>query len=73
MFLCVVQVEVHLTSVGVPEAANFQVNDDQAAQAPMEENEIDTEPCVIQPQTALTPKESEVIAKFQKEITEMLD
>jgi hypothetical protein len=39
---------VHLARVSVAELAYFQVNDEQTPQAPMEENEINPEPGVIQ-------------------------
>lgn len=73
MLPSIVEVQVHLACVSVAELADFQINDEQTPQTPMEENEINPESCVVQTQTALADKEGGVIAKFQEEVREMLD
>ena len=47
MLASVVQVEVHLACVRVSESAHLEVNDDQTSQTAMEENEVNTEPCIV--------------------------
>jgi hypothetical protein len=37
-----VQIKVHLSSIGVSKLADFQVDNDKAAQQPMKENKIDS-------------------------------
>ncbi len=44
MFAGVVEVQVHLTCVGIAELAGLEINDDKAFQTALEEEEIDSEP-----------------------------
>jgi hypothetical protein len=37
VLLCIVQVEVHLPSIGVIDLAELEINDDEAAQAAVKE------------------------------------
>ena len=46
VFAGVVEVEVHLAGVGVGELAELQVDDDQAAELAVEEEEVDAIPFV---------------------------
>lgn len=39
----------------------------------MEEQQVDAEPGVVQPETSLTTDEGEIVAQLQKEVGEMLD
>ena len=50
----VVQVDVHLTGVGMREPPELQVEDDQTAQAAVEEQEIHPIPLVVDPEAALS-------------------
>jgi hypothetical protein len=69
----VVEVEVHLPSVRVAEFANLEIDDDQAAQLTVEENEIDAKPSVVDAKPALATEEGEVVARLQEEVCEVLD
>ena len=69
----VVEVQVHLASVGVTEFANLQVNYHQAPEPPMEEYEVDAEPSIVNPETTLATKESEVVTQLQQKIGEVLN
>ena len=73
VLLGIVQVKVHLPRVGVGELADLQVDDDQAAQAAVEEEQVDPIPLVADPQTLLTPDEGEVAAEFEQEVFELPD
>lgn len=50
----VVQVEVHLTGVRVGESAQFEVDDHEAPNAPVKEQEVHSVPGIIDSQTPLT-------------------
>ena len=69
----VVQIEVHLSGVGVAELADLEVDDDEALQTPMEEQQVDAEPRVVDSQSALATDEGEVVAEFQQEVGQVLD
>jgi hypothetical protein len=64
---------VHLPSVRVTELAYFEVDDDQTMQATVEENEVDTKPCVIDAKPALAAKKGKIIAQFQQKVGEAVD
>ncbi|MDR6495660.1 hypothetical protein J2797_005584 [Paraburkholderia terricola] len=64
---------MHLPSVRIAEATNLEIDDNQASQPSMEKHQIDPEPRVVDPQAALPPDESKVVAEFQQEIRQMLD
>jgi len=64
---------VHLAGVGVAEAAGLEIDDDQAFQPAVEEQQIDPEPGVVQPQAALAADEGEIVAQLEQEIRQMLD
>jgi hypothetical protein len=67
MLAGVVQVEVHLPRVSEAEFGRLEVNDDQATQPAMKEDEIDAKPVVIDAQTTLATKEGKVIAQAPRE------
>ena len=69
----VVQVKVHLSSVRVTEFAYLQINYDQAAQAAVKEDKVDTKPCFVDAKPALAAKEGKVIAQLQEKVGEMPD
>src|SRR5271157_2465464 len=62
-----------LRRVGMRELADLQVDDDKAAQAAVEEQQVNTIPLVADPQSLLTPHEGEVAAQFQQEVFELVD
>ena len=64
MLAHVIQIKVHLPSVGVSELSKFQVNDDEAAEFAMEEQQIDSIPFVAHSQPALTRDEREVATEL---------
>jgi hypothetical protein len=61
----VVQVEVHLASVRVGEPIQLEVDDEEASQATMEEQQVDSIPSVPDAQLTLPTHEGEVAAEFQ--------
>lgn len=59
--LCLVHLmRFSLCGVGMGELSEFQVNDDQAAQAAVEEQQINTEPLISNTQAPLPADKSEV-------------
>ncbi len=73
MFAGVVEVKVHLAGIGVGEGTDFEIDDDQAIELAMKEEEIDAEPLIADAQTALAADECEVVAEFEEEGLEMGD
>ena len=71
VFAGVVEVEVHLAGVGVGEGAELEVEDDEAAQAAVEEDEVHAIPHAADAQAALASDEGEVAAEFEQEGFEM--
>ena len=69
----VVEVEVHLAGVGVGEGAELEINDDEAAQAAVEEEEVHAIPDIADAEAALASDEGEVAAEFEQEVFEMAD
>ena len=63
----VAEVEVHLADVSVGVGAEFQIDDDEAAQAAVEEDEVHAIPCAADAQAALASDEGEIAAKFEQE------
>jgi hypothetical protein len=55
------------------EAAQLQVDDDQAAQATVEEEQIYAIPFVVDSQAALAADEGEIIAQFEKKGFQVAD
>ena len=60
----VVQIQVHLTGVGVGELAELQVDDHQTTQAPVEKQQINAVPLVTDAEPPLPANEAEVAAQF---------
>ena len=73
MLAGVVQIEVHLPCVRVTELTNLEVDDEQAAQATVKEDEVDTKPGVVDAKPTLATEERKIVAQLQEEICEMLD
>jgi hypothetical protein len=61
-----VQVEIHLSCVCVGEPSDFQINDNQAVQSAMKEQQIDSVPFVAGAQSPLTRNKGKVIAEFKQ-------
>ena len=64
---------MHLAGVGVGELAELQIEEDQAAQAAMEEEQVHAIPVVADAQAALAADEGEVVAEFEQEAFQMAD
>ena len=73
MLTRVVQVEVHLASVGVREPVELQIDDDEASQSTMEEQEVDPVPSTADPQPPLAAHEREVTTKLEKKCLQLGD
>ena len=66
MLACVVEIQVHLARIGVGELPDFQVDDDQAPQTPMEEKEINSIPGITYAEPALAPDEGEIATELKE-------
>jgi len=64
---------MHLACIGMAELADLQVDDQKAVKPAVEEQQIDTEPTVVQSQSPLPAHEGQVVAKFQEEVGQVLD
>ena len=64
MLAGVVQVEIHLSCIGVSEFTKFQLDNDQASKPSMEEEQIDPIPLCAHSQSLLTSNESKIIAQL---------
>src|SRR5581483_9940669 len=64
----VVQVQVHLAGVRMGELSDFQVDDDEAPQAPVEEEQVDAVPFIANAQTLLASDKCEIAAEFHEKI-----
>lgn len=73
VLLGVVAVQVHLAHVGMGQAAELQVDDDQTAQPSMEEQKINPILGLVDAQSALTPDEGEPLAEFEQEVMQPMD
>lgn len=73
VFLGVVAVHVHLAHIGMGEAAELQVDDAQAAQAAVKQQQVNVVPGLVNAQAALSAHEGEVAAQFQQEVFQALD
>ena len=50
------------------EAAEFQIEDDEAAQAAVKEQQVNAIPGAVDAQAALTANKSEITAQFEQEL-----
>ena len=73
VLLGVTQVDVHLAGVGVGELAGLDVNDDQATESAVVEEQVDPVPVVADAEPLLPAQEGEVAAEFQEEALEVQD
>ena len=55
------------------QGAELQIDDDEAAQPAMEEQQIDPIPGLVNAHTALPPDEGEPVAEFEQEILQPPD
>jgi hypothetical protein len=69
----VVQVDVHLARIGVGEAAELEVDQHQATQAAVVEDQVNAEPVVADAKAPLASNETEVTAELQQERVEVAD
>ena len=73
LFAGVVEVQVHLPRVGVAELAELQVEDDQAAEPAVEQDEVHAVPLVADAYAPLAGHEGEGIAHFQEKRLHVAD
>jgi hypothetical protein len=64
----IVEIEVHLASVGVGEFSKLQIYDDEATKLPVEEEQVDSIPFRAYPQPFLPSHKGEIAAKFEQEM-----
>ena len=69
----VVEIEVHLSSVGVRESANLQVDNHQASQTPVKKQQIHPVPFSADTKAPLPAHEAEVPSEFQDKDLQALD
>jgi len=67
MFAGIVQVEMHLPSVGITKFAYLEVNNDQAAQAAVKKDEVDTKQ-VSSIRSLRWRRGTQIIAQLQEEV-----
>ena len=72
MLAGIVQIEEHLSSIGVRELGKFQIYDDQALKPAVEENQINPIPFGSYAQAVLPSNKREVITRFQQALFETL-
>ena len=73
MLFGIVAVHMHLPHIGMGQAAQLQVDDDQAAQLAMEEQQIHPIPGLVDAQTTLPPDEGEAFTQLQQEVFQPLN
>ena len=73
MFARIIEIHVHLAGIGVGEPAALEIDDDEAAELAMKEQQIDAIPFVADPETALASNESKIAAQLQKKPLQMQD
>ncbi len=73
MLLGVVAVHVHLSHIGMGQAAQFQVHDDQAAQLAVEEQQVHSIPGLIDAQPTLPTYEGKSFSQLQQEVLQPPD
>jgi hypothetical protein len=64
---------MHLAGVGVGELAQLQIDDDQAAQAAVEEQEVNPEPLVADREALLAADKGEVTAQLEQKRFKVVD
>ena len=69
----IVEIEVHLSRVGMSESADLQVDDHKTSQKSVKEQEIDSIPFVTNSQAPLPAHETEISAQFQEEVLQTAD
>src|ERR1017187_3694967 len=73
MLARVVQIQVHLTGIGVCELTEFQIHDYESPKAAVEENQINPVPFGSDAQPFLSSDECDIVAQFQKKLLEALN
>ena len=73
MFARVVEIHVHLAGVGVGEPATLEIDDDEASELAMKEQQIDAIPFVADAEAALPADESEIAAELHEKPFDMPD
>ncbi len=63
---------MHLPGVGVREAAQIHIDDDEAAQTSMKEKQVYPIPFVINSEATLARDEREIVAEFEQEMHEVM-
>jgi hypothetical protein len=62
MFASIVQVEIHLSGIGVRELADLQIDNNETAQTPIEEQQVDAVPFRAYAEPPLARNECEIVA-----------
>jgi hypothetical protein len=60
----IVEIHVHLASIAVSESAALEIDDDEAPQLAMKEQQIDPIPFIADAEAALASDKSEIAAEF---------
>lgn len=68
VLLGIVAVQVHLAHVGMGQGAELQVDDNEAAQPTMEEQQVHPIPGLVDAQPALPFNKGESFAEFKQEV-----
>ena len=63
---------MHLTGVRIAELPNLDVRNQQASQTAVKEDEINSEPIIVDPKATLAAEKRKVISQLQQEVGKVL-
>jgi hypothetical protein len=73
MFASIVQIEIHLSGVGVRKLTDLKVDNNEATQTPMEEQQVDAIPFRAYAEPPLARNKREIVAELHKESFKLRD
>src|ERR1700733_1314693 len=62
---------MHLADVGMTELPGLEVNDQKTPEPPMEKQQVNTEPRIVQPQSPLAADVGKIVTQLQEEVRQM--
>ena len=65
------EVKIHLSGIGVAEAPDFEVDDDQTAKPAVKEEQVNALPFVSDPEPPLAADEGELVPEFEQEVLQV--
>jgi len=73
MFARVVQVQIHLSGVGMRELADLQIDDNEALQLSAKKQQVDLVPCRTDAQSLLSGNEGEIVTHLKQQFFDLPD